>query len=194
MSTSAGQTDHCVVFPKDSWLQTKQRVNSAGTREKDQVRRFHPPQNLRESDNTAASHLHHRTSLFGTEVDPGRSEAGSSLSGHTAQHQNRWVTALCEHHKEPYPLQWYDVFIRQLVSSHWVNHVLPDQLLHTLLSDHQPPGHRTECQSRNREIRWCQTKRNSRGSQDGTGDAVAQDVSGYGADIPVLETEDGLHH
>lgn len=34
------------------------------------------------------SHLHHWTSLFGTEVNPGGSKASSTLSGHMTDHQH----------------------------------------------------------------------------------------------------------
>lgn len=37
------------------------------------------------------------------------------------------------------PLQRDDVSVAQLVPSHRVHHVLPDQLLHTLLGHHSPP-------------------------------------------------------
>lgn len=44
---------------------------------------------------------------------------------------------------DTYPLQWYDVFVRQCVSSHGINHVGLDQLLHTLLSYHSTTKRRT---------------------------------------------------
>lgn len=44
---------------------------------------------------------------------------------------------------DTYPLQWYDVFVRQCVSSHGINHVVLDQLLHTLLSYHSTTKWRT---------------------------------------------------
>lgn len=48
----------------------------------------------------------------------------------------------CQTHT--HPLQRNDVFLRQLVSGQRVRHVLPDQLLHTLLSDHGTAGGQRE--------------------------------------------------